>query len=151
MPGEHVSDEADKTAQERVKPVKEKAQEKFGVREKGKANSDIKEVKNDRMKTKETKGKDEKMKTEYSKEKHEEIKTNESKERRDKNKKTALNPQRNKPPFKNLIANGLVLASDGQKMSKSKKNYPDPMEVRDRSPFWAEGRNPLCVACLVCL
>ncbi|USP74138.1 uncharacterized protein yc1106_01412 [Curvularia clavata] len=100
MPGEHVSDEADKTAQERVKPVKEKAQEKFGVREKGKANSDIKEVKNDRMKTKETKGKDEKMKTEYSKEKHEEIKTNESKERRDKNKKTALNPQSNKPPFK---------------------------------------------------
>ncbi|KAG0423228.1 hypothetical protein HPB47_000979 [Ixodes persulcatus] len=34
-----------------------------------------------------------------------------------------------KPPFKNLIANGLVLASDGQKMSKRKKNYPDPMEV----------------------
>ncbi|XP_077291479.1 isoleucyl-tRNA synthetase [Arctopsyche grandis] len=34
-----------------------------------------------------------------------------------------------KPPFKNLIANGLVLASDGQKMSKSKKNYPDPLEV----------------------
>lgn len=35
----------------------------------------------------------------------------------------------NKPPFKNLIANGLVLASDGHKMSKSKKNYPDPLEV----------------------
>lgn len=35
----------------------------------------------------------------------------------------------NKAPFKNLIANGLVLASDGQKMSKRKKNYPDPMEV----------------------
>jgi isoleucyl-tRNA synthetase len=35
----------------------------------------------------------------------------------------------NKPPFKNLIANGLILASDGQKMSKRKKNYPDPMEV----------------------
>lgn len=34
-----------------------------------------------------------------------------------------------KAPFKNLIANGLVLAADGQKMSKSKKNYPDPMEV----------------------
>lgn len=33
----------------------------------------------------------------------------------------------NKPPFKNLIANGLVLASDGQKMSKRKQNYPDPM------------------------
>uniref|UniRef100_A0A0A9VWV1 Isoleucine--tRNA ligase, cytoplasmic n=1 Tax=Lygus hesperus TaxID=30085 RepID=A0A0A9VWV1_LYGHE len=34
-----------------------------------------------------------------------------------------------KPPFKNLIASGLVLAADGQKMSKSKKNYPDPMLV----------------------
>ena len=35
----------------------------------------------------------------------------------------------NKAPFKNLIVNGLVLASDGAKMSKRKKNYPDPMEV----------------------
>lgn len=34
-----------------------------------------------------------------------------------------------KPPFRNLVANGLILASDGQKMSKRKKNYPDPMEV----------------------
>nr|NVI69456.1 Isoleucyl-tRNA synthetase [Cucujiformia] len=34
-----------------------------------------------------------------------------------------------KAPFKNLIASGMVLASDGQKMSKRKKNYPDPMEV----------------------
>nr|MBE5724216.1 Isoleucyl-tRNA synthetase [Cucujiformia] len=34
-----------------------------------------------------------------------------------------------KAPFKNLIANGMVLASDGQKMSKRKKNYPDPLEV----------------------
>ncbi|KAK4872143.1 hypothetical protein RN001_016267 [Aquatica leii] len=34
-----------------------------------------------------------------------------------------------KAPFKNLIANGLVLASDGQKMSKRKKNYPDPLEI----------------------
>ncbi|KAL4227042.1 Isoleucine--tRNA ligase [Mactra antiquata] len=34
-----------------------------------------------------------------------------------------------KPPFKNLVCNGLVLASDGQKMSKRKKNYPDPLEV----------------------
>lgn len=33
------------------------------------------------------------------------------------------------PPYKNLIVNGLVLAADGQKMSKSKKNYPDPLEV----------------------
>lgn len=34
-----------------------------------------------------------------------------------------------KPPYKNLIVNGLILATDGQKMSKSKKNYPDPSEV----------------------
>merc|ERR1712194_851017 len=31
-----------------------------------------------------------------------------------------------KPAFKNLICNGLVLASDGKKMSKRLKNYPDP-------------------------
>ncbi|NXR18321.1 SYIC protein, partial [Cinclus mexicanus] len=36
-----------------------------------------------------------------------------------------------KPPFKNVIVNGLVLASDGQKMSKRKKNYPDPMHIVD--------------------
>eukprot|EP01127_Copromyxa_protea_P005304 TRINITY_DN15250_c0_g1_i1.p1 TRINITY_DN15250_c0_g1~~TRINITY_DN15250_c0_g1_i1.p1 ORF type:complete len:1098 (-),score=287.91 TRINITY_DN15250_c0_g1_i1:42-3311(-) len=34
-----------------------------------------------------------------------------------------------KPPFKNLIVNGLVLAADGKKMSKRLKNYPDPVEV----------------------
>lgn len=34
-----------------------------------------------------------------------------------------------KAPFNNLIVNGLILASDGQKMSKSKRNYPDPLEV----------------------
>lgn len=28
--------------------------------------------------------------------------------------------------FKNVITNGIVLAEDGQKMSKSKRNYPDP-------------------------
>lgn len=33
------------------------------------------------------------------------------------------------PPFKNLIVNGLVLASDGKKMSKRLKNYPDPIKV----------------------
>ncbi|MFZ9889299.1 MAG: class I tRNA ligase family protein, partial [Myxococcota bacterium] len=32
-----------------------------------------------------------------------------------------------KAPFKNCIVNGLVLAEDGSKMSKSKRNYPDPM------------------------
>jgi isoleucyl-tRNA synthetase len=35
----------------------------------------------------------------------------------------------NKPAFKNNIVNGLVLAGDGQKMSKRKKNYPDPTLV----------------------
>lgn len=29
-----------------------------------------------------------------------------------------------KPAFKNLICNGLVLAADGKKMSKRLKNYP---------------------------
>ena len=37
-----------------------------------------------------------------------------------------------KPAFKNLIVNGLVLAEDGQKMSKRKKNYPDPQLVLDQ-------------------
>lgn len=36
-----------------------------------------------------------------------------------------------KPAFKNLIVNGLVLAEDGKKMSKSLKNYPDPNIVID--------------------
>ncbi|MCE9628421.1 MAG: class I tRNA ligase family protein [Candidatus Vogelbacteria bacterium] len=31
----------------------------------------------------------------------------------------------NKPVFKNVIVNGLILAEDGQKMSKKLKNYPD--------------------------
>ena len=34
-----------------------------------------------------------------------------------------------RPAFNNLICNGLVLAADGKKMSKSLKNYPDPNEV----------------------
>lgn len=38
----------------------------------------------------------------------------------------------NKPPFKNVIVNGLVLASDGAKMSKSKKNYPDPSLIMEQ-------------------
>jgi isoleucyl-tRNA synthetase len=37
-----------------------------------------------------------------------------------------------KPPFKNLIVNGLVLAADGKKMSKRLKNYPDPVLVIDQ-------------------
>lgn len=34
-----------------------------------------------------------------------------------------------KTPFQNVIVNGMVLAEDGQKMSKSRKNYPDPEMV----------------------
>jgi len=34
-----------------------------------------------------------------------------------------------KPAFKNVIVNGMILAEDGQKMSKRKKNYPDPMHI----------------------
>lgn len=35
----------------------------------------------------------------------------------------------NKPAFKNLIVNGLVLAADGKKMSKRLQNYPPPETV----------------------
>jgi isoleucyl-tRNA synthetase len=34
-----------------------------------------------------------------------------------------------RPAFKNVIVNGLVLAENGTKMSKRLKNYPDPIEV----------------------
>ena len=34
-----------------------------------------------------------------------------------------------KPSFKNVIVNGILLAEDGNKMSKRLKNYPEPMEV----------------------
>ncbi|MEN9912726.1 MAG: hypothetical protein RLY66_134 [Candidatus Parcubacteria bacterium] len=37
-----------------------------------------------------------------------------------------------KAPYKKVIVNGLVLAEDGQKMSKSKKNFPDPMLVVEK-------------------
>ncbi|HUT22425.1 MAG TPA: isoleucine--tRNA ligase [Candidatus Bipolaricaulota bacterium] len=36
------------------------------------------------------------------------------------------------PAFKNVVVNGMVLAEDGQKMAKSKKNYPDLMAVVDK-------------------
>jgi len=35
----------------------------------------------------------------------------------------------NQAPFKNVVVNGLVLAEDGRKMSKSLRNYPDPMDI----------------------
>lgn len=36
-----------------------------------------------------------------------------------------------KPAFKNVIVNGIILAEDGNKMSKRLKNYPDPLKVVD--------------------
>ena len=35
-------------------------------------------------------------------------------------------------PFQNCVVNGLILAEDGRKMSKSLKNYPDPNEILAR-------------------
>lgn len=37
-----------------------------------------------------------------------------------------------KSPYENVMVNGLVLAEDGKKMSKSLQNYPDPMELVNR-------------------
>ncbi|OBZ86658.1 Isoleucine--tRNA ligase, cytoplasmic [Choanephora cucurbitarum] len=37
-----------------------------------------------------------------------------------------------KPPAKNVIVSGLVLAADGKKMSKRLKNYPEPGLVMDK-------------------
>jgi isoleucyl-tRNA synthetase len=35
-------------------------------------------------------------------------------------------------PYQNVATNGLVLAEDGQKMSKHLLNYPDPLDLADR-------------------
>ena len=37
-----------------------------------------------------------------------------------------------RPAFSNCVVNGMLLAADGRKMSKSLKNYPDPMEILDK-------------------
>ena len=37
-----------------------------------------------------------------------------------------------RPAFSNVISHGIVLGNDGQKMSKSLRNYPDVQEVFDR-------------------
>jgi isoleucyl-tRNA synthetase len=37
-----------------------------------------------------------------------------------------------KAPYKNVLVNGMVLAEDGRKMSKSLKNYPDPHYIFDK-------------------
>lgn len=38
----------------------------------------------------------------------------------------------NKSPYKNVIVNGIILAENGEKMSKRLNNYPDPMAVVGR-------------------
>jgi isoleucyl-tRNA synthetase len=38
----------------------------------------------------------------------------------------------NKPAFKNVIVNGMILAEDGKKMSKRLKNYPEPGVIFDK-------------------
>jgi len=37
-----------------------------------------------------------------------------------------------KPAFKNVIVNGIILAEDGQKMAKRLNNYPDPAHVIEK-------------------
>ena len=37
-----------------------------------------------------------------------------------------------RPAFQNVIVNGIVLAEDGEKMSKSKRNFPDPSIVLEK-------------------
>ena len=34
-----------------------------------------------------------------------------------------------RPPFKNAICHGVIVDEDGEKLAKSKKNYPDPVNV----------------------
>ncbi len=37
-----------------------------------------------------------------------------------------------KAPFRSVVMTGLILAEDGQKMSKKLKNYPDPLELASK-------------------
>jgi len=37
-----------------------------------------------------------------------------------------------RPPFRNCLSHGMVLAEDGKKLSKRLRNYPDPEEVFER-------------------
>ena len=37
-----------------------------------------------------------------------------------------------RPPFKNCLCHGVVLAEDGKKLSKRLRNYPDPQEVFEK-------------------
>ncbi len=42
------------------------------------------------------------------------------------------NALKNSEAFRNVVANGIVLAEDGKKMSKRMQNYPDPMEIMEK-------------------
>ena len=44
-----------------------------------------------------------------------------------------------RPAFRNVVVNGLILAEDGQKMSKRLKNYPDPSYLLDTFNTLASG------------
>jgi isoleucyl-tRNA synthetase len=48
-----------------------------------------------------------------------------------------------RPPFRNAVCHGVLLADDGRKMSKRLKNYPDPLELVE-----AHGSDSLRVALL---
>jgi isoleucyl-tRNA synthetase len=39
---------------------------------------------------------------------------------------------KNKPAFKNVVVNGIVLAEDGKKMAKKLQNYPDPIFIFEK-------------------
>ncbi|MBU3925868.1 class I tRNA ligase family protein, partial [Patescibacteria group bacterium] len=39
---------------------------------------------------------------------------------------------KDQPAFKNVVVNGIILAEDGQKMSKRLKNYSDPMDMVEK-------------------
>lgn len=48
-----------------------------------------------------------------------------------------------RPPFRDVVCHGVILADDGRKMSKRLKNYPDPLELVE-----ANGSDALRVALL---
>jgi isoleucyl-tRNA synthetase len=52
-----------------------------------------------------------------------------------------------KPPFRSCIAHGIVLGSDGRKLSKRLRNYPDPLAAFDRygsdAVRWAQLSSPV--------
>jgi hypothetical protein len=51
-------------------------------------------------------------------------------------------PALRRKPFRNCVVNGMILAEDGRKMSKSLKNYPDPREIIERPTGGCPARLP---------